>query len=133
MVGDLLREAHVHAPFETLEVIRKDSLDLTDDDREAIRRSHRRGAERPHRRHARHRHDDGNRARTAVDSRQDDRVDRRACRPRASPTPTRRSMSAWRLRAVQTLPAGVYIAMNGQVFDAANVRKDRATNRFVAT
>ena len=37
MVGDLLREAHVHAPFETLEVLRKDSLDLTDADREAIR------------------------------------------------------------------------------------------------
>ena len=45
----------------------------------------------------------------------------------------RRSTSVWHLRAVQTLPAGVYIAMNGQVFDAAKVRKDRATNRFVAT
>ena len=39
MVGDLLREAHVHVPFETLEVVRKDSLDLTDDDRDAIRRA----------------------------------------------------------------------------------------------
>jgi hypothetical protein len=39
MVGDLLREAHVHVPFETLEVVRKDSLDLSDDDREAIRRA----------------------------------------------------------------------------------------------
>ena len=33
--------------------------------------------------------------------------------------------------AVQTLPAGVYITMNGQVFDAAMVRKDHANNRFV--
>ena len=33
--------------------------------------------------------------------------------------------------AVQALPAGVYITMNGQVFDAAKVRKDHATNRFV--
>jgi len=35
--------------------------------------------------------------------------------------------------AVQTLPPGVYIAMNGQVFDGAKVRKDSAANRFVAT
>jgi L-asparaginase len=34
--------------------------------------------------------------------------------------------------AVQTLSSGVYIAMNGQVFDAERVRKDRASNRFVA-
>jgi L-asparaginase len=33
--------------------------------------------------------------------------------------------------AAQTLPAGVYIVMNGQVFDAARVKKDRTANRFV--
>ena len=32
---------------------------------------------------------------------------------------------------VQALPAGVYIAMNGQVYDPARVRKDRQENRFV--
>ncbi len=32
----------------------------------------------------------------------------------------------------QTLPGGVYIAMNGQVFTAGAVRKDRAAGRFVA-
>ncbi len=36
------------------------------------------------------------------------------------------------LTAVQTLPPGVYIAMNGQVFDHDKVRKDVAQNRFVA-
>ena len=35
--------------------------------------------------------------------------------------------------AVQCLPHGVYIAMNGQVFDGAAVRKDRAQGRFVPT
>lgn len=35
--------------------------------------------------------------------------------------------------AVQTLPPGSYIAMNGQVFEADKVRKDVAANRFVAT
>lgn len=32
--------------------------------------------------------------------------------------------------AVQTLPAGVYIAMNGRVWDPAKVRKNREANRF---
>jgi L-asparaginase len=34
--------------------------------------------------------------------------------------------------AVQTLPDGVYIAMNGRVWDPAKVRKNRAANRFEA-
>ena len=33
--------------------------------------------------------------------------------------------------SVQILPPGVYIAMNGQVFDAAHVVKDRGLNAFV--
>lgn len=33
--------------------------------------------------------------------------------------------------AVQTLSPGVYIAMNGRIFDAARVRKDRELNAFV--
>lgn len=36
------------------------------------------------------------------------------------------------LTAVQTMPAGVYIAMNGQIFRHDAVRKDREANRFVA-
>ncbi len=32
--------------------------------------------------------------------------------------------------AVQSLPAGVYIAMNGLIFDANKVRKNREANRF---
>ncbi len=32
--------------------------------------------------------------------------------------------------ALQVLPAGVYIAMNGQVFPAAQVKKNRAAGRF---
>ena len=36
------------------------------------------------------------------------------------------------LTAVQILPAGVYIAMNGQIFDFDRVVKDIQQNRFVA-
>ncbi|GAB3731478.1 asparaginase domain-containing protein [Luteimonas pelagia] len=35
--------------------------------------------------------------------------------------------------AVQTLPPGVYIAMNGRIWDPARVRKNVAANRFEAT
>ena len=35
--------------------------------------------------------------------------------------------------AVQSLPHGVYIAMNGLIWDPANVRKNVAANRFEAT
>lgn len=34
--------------------------------------------------------------------------------------------------ALTTLPPGVYVAMNGQVFDPNGVKKDRANHRFVA-
>jgi L-asparaginase len=34
--------------------------------------------------------------------------------------------------AVQSLPAGVYIAMNGRVWDPKKVRKNVAANRFEA-
>ena len=34
------------------------------------------------------------------------------------------------LAAVQILPAGVYLAINGRIFDPAHVRKNREKNRF---
>lgn len=34
------------------------------------------------------------------------------------------------IAAVQTLPPGVYVAMNGRVFDPQTVRKSRERNRF---
>jgi L-asparaginase len=34
--------------------------------------------------------------------------------------------------AAQTKPAGVYIAMNGVIFDQNKVRKDVENNKFVA-
>ena len=44
---------------------------------------------------------------------------------------------AWRalgtaVGAVQSLPPGVYIAMNGRIWDPAKVRKNVAANRFEA-
>ncbi len=36
------------------------------------------------------------------------------------------------LAATQTLPHGVYIAMNGEVFHPATTRKDRSAHRFIS-
>jgi len=38
----------------------------------------------------------------------------------------------WAITAVQSLPPGVYIVMNGCVFDPEKVRKNRELNRFEA-
>ncbi len=130
MVGDLLREAHVHAPFETLEVLRKDSLELTDADRKTIHDAIAAAAN----------------TRVVVTHGTDTMTQTAAVlrdiagktivlTGALSPARFANTDAAFNVgmafAAVQTLPAGVYIAMNGQVFDAAHVRKDRATNRFV--
>ena len=131
MVGDLLREAHVHVPFETLEVLRKDSLDLTDDDREAIRRAI---ASAPNTRVVvTHGTDTMTKTARVLSSIRDKTI---VLTGALSPARFANTDAAFNVGmafgAVQSLPAGVYIAMNGQVFDAAKVRKDRATNRFVS-
>jgi L-asparaginase len=36
------------------------------------------------------------------------------------------------MAAVQTLPEGIYIAMNGRIFDPQHVQKNRSMNRFEA-
>ena len=131
MVGDLLREAHVHIPFEMLEVSRKDSLDLTDDDRDAIRHAI---ATTPHTRIVVTHGTDTMTKTAGVLSRIGGKTI--VLTGALSPARFANTDAAFNVGmafgAVQTLPVGVYIAMNGQVFDAAKVRKDRATNRFVS-
>ena len=132
MVGDLLREANVHAPYETLELLRKDSLDLTDADREAIREAI---ASAPHTRVV-VTHGTDTMTKTAGTLK---KIAGKTIVLTGALSPARFANTdaafnvGMAFGAVQTLPPGVYIAMNGQVFDAAKVRKDRATNRFVPT
>ncbi len=130
MVGELLKEAHVHAEYEIVEVLRKDSLDMTDVDRALVREAI---ATRSH-------------ARVVVTHGTDTMTETAAALAElgertivltGSLSPARFANSdatfnvGMAFAAVQTLPPGVYIAMNGQIFDGANVRKDRAANRFV--
>ncbi len=131
MVGELLKQAHVHATYEIVEVLRKDSLDMTDADREQIRAAI---AARPHARVVvTHGTDTMTLTAATLASLKD-----RTIVLTGSLAPARFANSdatfnvGMAFAAVQALPAGVYIAMNGQIFDGARVRKDRAANRFVA-
>ncbi len=130
VVGDLLRQARVRLPFEILPLLRKDSLDITDDDRSMIRA---RIDARPERR-------------VVVTHGTDTMTDTagvlagiagRTVVLTGSLSPARFAQTdavfnvGMAFAAVQILPVGVYIVMNGQVFAADRVRKDRDNNVFV--
>jgi L-asparaginase len=130
MVGELLSQANVREPFVVHGLMRKDSLDLTDADRALIRTSVNDAAEQ----------------RIIITHGTDTMTDTaQALFPQSTRTvvltgslaPARFAQSdavfnvGMAFAAVQSLPAGVYIVMNGQVFDAARVEKDLAQNVFV--
>jgi len=139
VVEELLKEAHVTAPYDIIEVLRKDSLELTDADRALIH-----DTIEQHRQtrivitHGTDTMTDT--ARRLADFTQ--AVDQRVNPSRTivltgalSPARFARTDAAFNVgmafAAVQSLSSGVYIVMNGQVFDALKVRKDRENNRFV--
>lgn len=130
VVTDLLRQAQVRVPVEVLPVLRKDSLDLTDADRDLLRA---RIAARPERRVVVTHGTD-----TMVETAQAlvSLVDRTIVLTGALAPARFAQTDAWfnvgmAFAAVQVLPCGVYIVMNGQVFAADRVRKDRSRNQFV--
>jgi L-asparaginase len=128
----ILREAGVTTPFQVRTLMQKDSLEMTDSDRDLVA-AHVRLAEE---------------TRILITHGTDTMADTaRTVAPVAaedgktvvlvgslSPALHRATDADFNLgfafAAVQTLPPGVYVAMNGQVFDAARVRKNREANRF---
>ncbi len=128
---DMLRENNVYAPHRVTQLMRKDSLDMTDADRRAIHQ-----------------------AVAASDAAQilvthgTDTMVQTGCvladvlgktivltgamQPATLRTSDADFNVGFALAAVQTLPPGVYIAMNGQIFDPRHTAKDRAGSRFVA-
>jgi L-asparaginase len=122
MVKKMLDVANVTRPFRVVEMFRKDSLDLTDQDRRAL---------------------------YVVITHGTDTMTESAKVLKAiagktivftgalSPARFAESDAMFNLgmafAAVQTLPAGVYVAMSGQVFRGDEVRKDREHARFVST
>ena len=130
VVAELLHQAQVRQPFEVISLLRKDSLDLTDDDRRLIA--------------------------STIDERAETKVvvthgtdtmtqtaqmllglANKTIVLTGSLAPARFAQSdavfniGMAFAAVQTLASGVYIVMNGQVFAADSVRKDKGQNAFV--
>jgi L-asparaginase len=129
VVSHILTQGRVRFGFEVVELMRKDSLDLTDKDRAAIR--------------------------AAIVARGDDRIiithgtDTMVQTARAladipgktivltgslSPARFQDSDATFNVglavAAVQSCPPGVWIAMNGRIFHPDRVRKNRDENRF---
>ncbi len=127
----LLAEARVALPHRFVELMRKDSLELTDADRVTIAVAAREAPER----------------RIVVTHGTDTMTETAAVLARAVPGKTivlTGALSPARFAdtdahfnlgmafaTAQVAPPGVYIAMSGQVFDGLKVRKDRAAGRFV--
>ena len=128
-VLEILREAHVTFDHTLESVLRKDSLELTDADRQLIRR-----------------HVEAAPANRVLITHGTDTLVQTALALEDIPRKTvvlTGSMQPARFRntdavfnvgvaigAVQCLPPGVYLAMNGRVFDPRRVRKNRERHAF---
>ena len=131
MVPELLAEARLALPWRLESLLRKDSLELTDDDRALIRERVAACSET----HVLITHGTDTMTQTA-ECLQDIAGKvivltgaMQPARMRASDAPFNLGLA---LGALQCLPPGVYIAMNGQIFHAGQVRKNRDAGRFEA-
>jgi L-asparaginase len=128
-IAEVLGQVHVAFRWEIESILRKDSLELTEDDRRLIRK---RVEATPH-------------ARVLVTHGTDTMCQTgRALLGIAGKTvvltgslyPAMFKASdavfniGFALACVQTLPAGVYLAMNGRIFDPTRTRKNREANLF---
>ncbi len=128
-VVEILKGANVTVAYAVETLFRKDSLDLTDADRALL-------AERVRQTPCRHvliTHGTDTMVQTAQSLRD---IPDKTIVLVGSLMPARFKHTAaefnigFALGAVQALPAGVYLAMNGCIFDPARVRKNRERNRF---
>ncbi|MGH8400950.1 MAG: asparaginase domain-containing protein [Gammaproteobacteria bacterium] len=128
-IGDILRETGVGFPFEITALMRKDSLDMNEADRSMIRVAVAGCVERriliTH----------------GTDTMTDTAVALQGIAGKVivltgalNPARFRGSDAIFNIGgaviAAQSMPPGIYIVMNGRVFDALKVRKNRDKNRF---
>ena len=131
VVDDLLKQAHVYLEYDLVHLLRKDSLELTVDDRSLIKQKI---AESSHEAIV-VTHGTDTMAETA---RALATLEGKTIVITGALAPARFAQSdatfnvGMAFAAVQSLPPGVYVVMNGQVFDGLKVRKDRELNRFVS-
>ena len=129
VIGELLESMGVHFPFTVESALRKDSLDMTDADRENIRGCAQRCSE----------------SRVLITHGTDGMVTTGkalkeiegktivltgALQPAAMKNSDAIFNIGCAIGALQSAPPGVYIAMNGELFAIDNVRKNLERNRF---
>lgn len=128
-VLEVVKDAHVTFEYDIESLLRKDSLDMTDEDRQLIRQRVQNESSRLI--IVTHGTD------TMVDSARELKgiLDKTIVLT-GSMQPARFRVTdavfniGAAIGAVQSLPPGVYIVMNGKVFDPARTRKNLAENRF---
>jgi L-asparaginase len=128
---DMLAENNVHVPHRVKQLMRKDSLDMDDTDRmiihDAVARSDTMQIL------VTHGTDTILQTAAMLAGIKDKTI---VLTGAMQPASLRASDAAFNvgfaLAAAQTLPPGVYVAMNGQIFDPSVTRKDRAAGRFVS-
>ena len=127
----LLKQARVALPLRIEEVCRKDSLDLTDEDRAEIAR---RVSAAPETRivitHGTDTMTDT--AKVLADIPGKTLVLTGALSPARFAETDAPFNLGMAFATAQVAPPGVYIAMSGQIFDGLKVRKDRAAGKFVS-
>lgn len=129
LIGRMLHDGGVNFEYEIIPLMQKDSLDLTAEDRDLIREEVLAG-DSPYVLIT-HGTDTMTDTAAALGEIKDRTV---VLTGALSPARFQISDAAFNvglaIGAVQSKPPGVYIAMNGQVFAAAGVRKNRERNRF---
>jgi L-asparaginase len=131
-IGDILTQLGVAFTFDVIPLLRKDSLHVTDADRDLIRRTI---DAQPHR-HVLVTHGTDTMVETA---RVLQGLSGKAIVLTGALNPARFQGSdavfniGCAVGALQALPDGAYIAMNGRIWDPLRVRKNRDANRFEAS
>ena len=129
-IGDVLREANVTVGYEVVPLLRKDSLELTGADRQMIREAVA-GDEGHSRFVITHGTDTMTEtARALLEIPGKTIVLTGAMQPARFRTPDPIFNIGGAVPAVQLLPPGVNIAMNGRIFDPRHARKNPAQPRF---
>jgi len=128
-IVEVLREANLSIDYRVVPLLRKDSLELTDDDRQIVRQAVQ----------------DSSASRIVITHGTDTMITTanalagipgKTIVLTGAMQPARFRFTdavfniAGAMMAAQTLPEGVYIAMNGRIFDPAKARKNVEMNRF---
>jgi L-asparaginase len=131
VVKKLLDGANVTYPYRIVELLRKDSLELTDEDRQRLQEAV--AALEVRRVVITHGTDTMTDSANVLASIPEKTI---VLTGALSPARFTESDATFNIgmafAAAQTLPAGVYVAMNGRVFRGDEVQKDREQRRFVA-